>query len=81
MISMIEQLQREGATRHVARRLARQGKAKGAAKGRPRNYVFRYQQRDKTFTMSLQFKKSQVPRDEIVRALQAVIEDLTREEA
>ena len=49
-----------------ARRLAKAGKAKGA-KGRPRNYVFRYQPREKSFNLSLQFRKAQVPREEVVR--------------
>ena len=33
------------------------------------------------FALSLQFRKSDVPRDEIVRALQSIIEDLLSEEA
>jgi ParB family chromosome partitioning protein len=81
MAAMIDQLQQGGATREVARRLARQGKAKASAKGRPRNYVFRYQPKQKGFRLALQFQKSQVGREEIIRALQAAIEDLTREDA
>lgn len=80
MVSLIEQLQRDGATRQEARRLARETKGRSAGKGRPRHYVFRYQPREKSFTLSLQFRKSQVDREEVVRALQRVIEDLTREE-
>jgi ParB family chromosome partitioning protein len=80
MVAMVEQLQREGATREAARRLAREAKPRAAAKGRPRRYVFRYQPQEKSFSLSLHFRKSQVPRDEVVRALQAVIEDLTRED-
>jgi ParB family chromosome partitioning protein len=78
MTVMIEQLQHGGATREVARRLAREGRT-APAKGRPRNYVFRYQPRQKGFRLALQFQKSQVGREEIIRALQAAIEDLTRE--
>jgi ParB family chromosome partitioning protein len=80
MVVLIEQLQREGATRQTARRIAKEGKAKTQAKGRPQNYTFRYQPKEKSFSLSLQFRKSQVPRDEIVRALQTIIADLTREE-
>jgi hypothetical protein len=43
--------------------------------------VFRYAPGDKTYAVALRFKKSQVPREEIVRALQAIIEDLMREES
>jgi len=81
MTAMIDQLQQGGATREVARRLAREGRAKAPAKGRPRNYVFRYQPKQKGFRLALQFQKSQVGREEIIRALQAAIEDLTREDA
>ena len=79
MVALIERLQNEGTTRQEARRIRKE--SKGRAKGRPRAYVFRYQPREKTFSLALQFRKSQVPREEIVRALQSIIEDLMREEA
>jgi ParB family chromosome partitioning protein len=79
MLALLEGLQKEGASREAARRLAKAGKGK-PAKGRPKNYVFRYQPREKTFNLALQFTKSQVPRDEIVRALQSIIEELMRED-
>jgi hypothetical protein len=41
----------------------------------------RYQPPDKSFTLTLQFRKSQVPREEIVGALQSAIEELMREGA
>ena len=80
MIAFVHRLQKEGPTRQEARRLARQAKGKAAPKGRPKNYVFRYQPREKTFSLSLQFRRSQVPREEVVRALQSIIEDLIRED-
>jgi ParB family chromosome partitioning protein len=81
MVALVQRLQHDGhATRADARRLAKQGKAK-AGKGRPRHYVFKYEPREKSFALSLQFRKANVPREEIVRALQAIIEDLLREEA
>ena len=81
MVALVQRLQHDGrATREDARRLAKQGKAK-SAKGRPRHYVFRYEPREKSFALALQFRKSNVPREEIVRALQTIIEDLLREEA
>jgi ParB family chromosome partitioning protein len=82
MIALVQRLQKDGGgrvTREDARKIAK-GKSK-AAKGRPRHYVFRYQPREKSFALSLQFRKSDVPREEIVRALQSIIEDLLREEA
>jgi ParB family transcriptional regulator, chromosome partitioning protein len=78
MMSFVHALQQEGTTRQDARRIAKQGKGKG--RGRPRNYVFRYQPREKGFSLALQFRKAQVGRGEIVRALQSIIEDLMRED-
>jgi ParB family transcriptional regulator, chromosome partitioning protein len=77
MVALIERLQAEGTTREVARRVA---KKETPQRGRPRNYVFKYVPKEKSFSLALQFKKSQVPRDEIVRALQSIIEELTRED-
>ena len=77
MMTMLERLQRDGTTRDEARRIAKEAKPR-AAKGRPRHYVFRYQPREKSFTLSLQFKKSHADRDEVVRVLQAILAELTR---
>jgi ParB family chromosome partitioning protein len=86
MVNMVERLRKQGATRHEARRIAREakparGRAGGAppARGRPRHYVFRYEPREKGFSLALQFRKSQVRREEIVRALQSIIEELMQE--
>lgn len=78
MMAFIRDLQHEGTTRQDARRIAKQAKGKG--RGRPPNYVFRYQPREKSFSLALQFRKPQVARGEVVRALQSIIEDLMRED-
>jgi len=78
MGELIERLKNEGATRVHARRLARNDKAR-AGRGRPRSFTFRHLAKDKSFTLSLTFKKSQVPREDVVRALQAILEELKRE--
>jgi ParB family chromosome partitioning protein len=78
MVALLERLQKEGATREAARRAARDGQSQ-FRRGRPRNFVFRYAPREKSFSLSLQFKRSQVPRDEIIRVLRGIIEDLSRE--
>jgi ParB family transcriptional regulator, chromosome partitioning protein len=80
MIALIERLQSSGTTREQARRIAQQQKSK-ASRGRPRNFTFRYQPREKTFSLSLQFRKAQVPRDEVVRALQVIIDELLADTA
>jgi ParB family chromosome partitioning protein len=77
MADLVNQLKAEGATRLQARRLAKAEKPK-AGRGRPRQFVFRYQPKEKSFRLSLQFRKGQVPRDEIIRTLQAILEELRR---
>jgi len=81
MVALLQRFRSEGATtRTEARRLAGDAKRK-ASRGRPRHYVFRYTPSDKTYAVAVRFKKNQVPREELVRALQAIIEDLMREES
>jgi ParB family transcriptional regulator, chromosome partitioning protein len=75
MIALLERLQKDGTTtRQAAREVAKEGKPK--SKGRPRNFVFKFQPKEKTFSLALQFKRSDVPREEVVRVLQRVIEEL-----
>jgi ParB family transcriptional regulator, chromosome partitioning protein len=76
MVSLIERLQQEGQTRQKARAIARAERPR--AKGRPRSFVFRYQPREKTFNLSLQFRKGQVEREEIIRVLQSILDELVR---
>jgi ParB family chromosome partitioning protein len=83
MFAFVRKLQEQGTpTRQDAREIAkkaRAGKSARAGRGRPRNYVFKFQPREKTFRLALEFRKSDVPRDEIVRALQSIIEELSRD--
>ena len=80
MIELIERFQKEGLTTRQQVRTVLKPVKKGA-KGRPRHFVFKYQPKEKTFSLALQFKRTDVPRDEVVRALQSIIEDLLREDA
>lgn len=76
MIAFIERLKTEGApTREHARRVAKDDEKKGT-RGRPKNYVFRFQPKERTFAMTLQFRKAQVPKDELIHALEAVLDEL-----
>lgn len=79
MIELVERFQAEGlTTRQQVRTVLKPVKKPG--RGRPRNFVFKYQPKEKTFSLALQFKRTDVPREEVVRALQSIIEDLLREE-
>lgn len=75
MIALVERLQKEGPTRSEARRIAKEAKP---ARGRPKSFVFRFQPREKTFSLALQFRKTQVPKEEIIQALQSILDDLRR---
>ncbi len=80
MVELIERFQKEGlTTRQQVRTVLKP--AKKGAKGRPRNFVFKYQPKEKTFSLALQFKRTDVPREEVVRALQSIIEELLSEDA
>jgi ParB family transcriptional regulator, chromosome partitioning protein len=76
MVALVERLQQEGTTRHEARRIVREAKGR-PAKGRPKNYVYRYQPPDKAFTLSVQFRKANVPREELLRVLQDLLAELS----
>ena len=79
MIALIERLGREGSTRAEARRLARKEEPR-RGKGRPRHFAFRFNPRGSDFSLSLQFKRPQVEREEIIRALESILESLRKQE-
>jgi ParB family chromosome partitioning protein len=76
MAALIEQLGKEGATRQKARALVRKEKPGTVRRGRPRNFVFRYQPRERSFALSLQFRKGTVEKAEIIRTLERILEEL-----
>jgi hypothetical protein len=75
MLALVERLGREGATRTDARRLTQKADAR-RGRGRPKNYVFSFKPRGGPFALSLQFKRTDVERDEIIEALEAVLRSL-----
>ncbi len=58
----------------VGRWFAKEAKPR-VSRGRPRNFVFRYQPQERSFNLALQFRKSQVERDEIIQALRRIIDE------
>jgi ParB family transcriptional regulator, chromosome partitioning protein len=76
MVALIERLGTEGPTRAEARKLAR---AETPRRGRPRHFVFRYNPRGSEFNLNLQFKRTQVEPQEIIQALEAILESLRRQ--
>ena len=47
--------------------------------GRPKAFVFQYKAPTKAFSLKLNFRKSDVPKEEVISALEAIITDLRAE--
>jgi ParB family chromosome partitioning protein len=74
MVALVERIARDGgATREAVRKETARPKA-----GRPKAYVFSYKAPTKAFKLQLRFSKSRVERDEVIQALEAIIEELKR---
>jgi ParB family chromosome partitioning protein len=72
MVALIEQIAREGGpTRQDLRRAAARPKP-----GRPKAFVFNYRPPTKAFQLKLRFRKGRVDRDEIIQALENILEEL-----
>jgi ParB family chromosome partitioning protein len=72
MVALIEKLSRDGGvTRETARKETARPKP-----GRPKAFVFSYKAPTKAFDLHLKFNKSRVERDEVIAALQGIIEEL-----
>ena len=76
MAAFIEQITRDmGGTRRRAREAAA-----GRRRGRTRPFVYRYASPNRTFSLRLAFRKTRVPRDQLIAALEGIIDDLRRSE-
>jgi ParB family chromosome partitioning protein len=74
MVALVERIARDGgATREAVRKETAKPKA-----GRPKAYVFSYKAPTKAFKLQLRFSKSRVERDEVIQALEAILEELRR---
>jgi len=72
MTALIEKIASQGgATRQKLREAAAKPKV-----GRPKNYVFAYRPPTKAFNLKLSFTKTRVNRDEVIEALEAIINEL-----
>lgn len=79
MIDLLEEVARRGLNRDDLRqRLRRPDKGKA---GRRRPYVFRFKAPDKSYSLALTFRQSEVDRDDLIRALEKIISDLRTEAA
>ena len=77
MVALIERASRQASGEQpVTREALRAGKKKV---GRPKAFVFRYKAPTKAFSLKLNFRKADVPKDEVISALEAIIADLRAE--
>jgi ParB family chromosome partitioning protein len=74
MTALVERIAREGI---ITREAVRKETAKPKP-GRPKAYVYSYRPPTKAFNLRLSFSKSRVDRDEIIEALQAIIQELRK---
>jgi ParB family transcriptional regulator, chromosome partitioning protein len=76
MIALVERVARGAADpQPVTREQLREATAKPKP-GRPKAFVFNYRPDNKAFSLKLNFRKAQVPKDEIISALERILEDL-----
>jgi ParB family chromosome partitioning protein len=74
MVALVEKISRDGGvTREAVRKEKEAARPKA---GRPKHYTFSYKAPTKAFNLQLRFTKSRVDRDEVIEALQAIIQDL-----
>ena len=72
MLALVERLVRTGdATREQVRKEVAPPRA-----GRPKSYVFAFKPSSKAFDLKLSFRKKEASRDEVIAALEAILEDL-----
>jgi ParB family transcriptional regulator, chromosome partitioning protein len=74
MVSLVERIARDGGT---TREEVRKETAKPKS-GRPKAFVFSYKAPTKAFKLQLRFSKSRVERDEVIQALEAILDELRR---
>jgi ParB family chromosome partitioning protein len=75
MVALIERVSSQAAGEQpVTRQALKAGKAKKV--GRPKAFVFQYKPPTKAFSLKLNFRKSDVPKDEVISALEGIIAEL-----
>lgn len=78
MIELLEEVARRGLNRDDLRQRLRRGGDKGKG-GRRRPYVFRFKAPDKSYSLALTFRQSEVDRGDLISALEKIIGDLRAE--
>lgn len=77
MIELLEEVARRGLNRDDLRQRLRRDSRKGKS-GRRKPYVFRFKAPDRTYSLSLSFRQSEVDEDDLIRALEQILADLRK---
>ena len=75
MIELLEEVARRGLNRDDLRQRLRRGGDKGKS-GRRKPFVFRFKSPDRSYSLSLAFRQSEVDREDLIRALEQILADL-----
>ncbi len=82
MIALLEQVANQGLSRDDLRRAARaSSKGQSVPGSRKRPYTFKFRAPDKTFSLSLSFRRSTVDRDDLIEALEEIIKQVKENES
>jgi ParB family chromosome partitioning protein len=76
MIELLEEVARRGLNRDDLRQRLRRDRGRS---GRRKPYVFRFKSPDKSYSLSLTFRQSEVDRDDLIRALENILTGLRQE--
>lgn len=78
MLRLLEEVSRQGLNRDdLRRRMRNRERASGGRRRKP--YTFKFRAPDKTYTLSLAFRQSEVDRDDLMRALEEILAQLRAE--
>ena len=79
MVKLMEEASNRGLNRDDLRQRGRRRQAAAGRKGRRKPPVFRFQPPDRTFSVALKFRKSEVDRTDLIAALESVLTQLRQE--
>src|SRR5436305_6682066 len=79
MIDLLEEVARRGLNRDDLRQRLRRSE-KGGRSSRRKPYVFRFKSPDRSFSLSLAFRQSEVDKDDLIQALEQILADLRQDQ-
>lgn len=79
MVRLLEEVASHGLNRDDLRRRMRGGSSAAGGKRRRKPYTFRFKAPDKTYSLALSFRQSEVDRGDLIRALEEILLQLRQE--